>query len=197
MANTPDPKAQMPALESRITELIDDERTKLDPGVEPLSVDDELVKVARERSSDMALKNYFANASPDGQTSASMIMSQDAKFQGLLGENIAEQRFSPGAALDVNALAQSFVDTWMKSPAHKENLSFKYYSRTGVGAAVNGDTIYVTELFASDMGLKPPPDTPADGDAAAGPDKRTVTDLDHPDAPDAATPPPQPPAGPQ
>jgi hypothetical protein len=26
-----------------------------------------------------------------------------------------------------------------------------------VGAAVNGDTVYVAELFASDLGLKPKP----------------------------------------
>jgi uncharacterized protein YkwD len=177
----PDPKAQLPALETRITQLIDQERGTLDPGEQPLSVDDELVKVARQRSTDMAVKNYFANKSPDGQTSASMIMKEDAKWQGLLGENIAAQHYNPAAALDVNALAQSFVDTWMKSPAHKENLSFKSYSRTGVGAAANGDTIYVTELFASDMGLKPPPDDDAKPDSQSGTqDKRTITELAHP-----------------
>jgi len=177
----PDPKAQLPALETRIAELIDQERGQLDPGTKPLAIDEELVKVARERSSDMATKNYFANKSPDGQTSASMIMSQDAKFQGLLGENIAEQRFTPGVALDVNALAQSFVDTWMKSPAHKENLAFKYYNRTGVGAAASGDMIYVTELFATDLGLPAPKDTGKDeSDSQSDPDKRTVTELPHP-----------------
>lgn len=177
----PDPKAQLPALEMRITQLIDQERGQLDPGEKPLSVDDELVKVARLRSSDMAVKNYFANKSPDGQTSASMIMKEDAKWQGLLGENIAAQHYNPAAALDVNALAQSFVDTWMKSPAHKENLSFKAYDRTGVGAAANGDTIYVTELFASDMGLKMPDDAAKPDDQSANPDKRTITELAHPE----------------
>jgi uncharacterized protein YkwD len=179
----PDPKAQLPALESRITQLIDQERTQLDPGIKPLAVDNELVRVARQRSTDMASKNYFANKSPDGETSASLIMSEDAKFQGLLGENIAEQRYSPGAALDVNALAQSFVDTWMKSPAHKENLAFKYYNRTGVGAAASGDTIYVTELFATDLGLSAPPDPPAADEKPDSPDKRTVTELAHPAQP--------------
>jgi len=184
----PDPKAQLPALESRITQLIDAERGQLDPGIQPLAVDDELVKVARQRSGDMAAKNYFANKSPDGVTSASLIMSEDAKFQGLLGENIAEQRYSPGATLDVNALAQSFVDTWMKSPAHKENLAFKYYNRTGVGAAASGDMIYVTELFATDLGLPQPSSTDQN---PASSDKRTVTELPHP-AEETPAPPPRP-----
>ncbi len=184
----PDPAAQLPALESRITQLIDQERGTLDPGVKPLTVDDELVKVARRRSTDMAAKNYFANKSPDGETSATMIMNEDAKFQGLLGENIAAQHYDPATALDVNALAKSFVETWMKSPAHKENLAFKAYNRTGVGAAANGNTIYVTELFATNLGLAAPADDGAEGPQSGGEDKRTVTELDHP----AADAPPRP-----
>ena len=212
----PDPRSQLPALETRITELIVDERSKLDPGVQALAVDGELVKVARERSADMAAKNYVANKSPDGTTSASLLMSEDADFQGLLGENIAAERFSPAAPIDVNAMAQQFVDTWMASPAHKENLSFKFYQRTGVGAAVGNGTVYVTELFSNDLGLKPPPKTdapdadggapavaapdttPPDSTTPAAPappkpdpnDKRTVTELPHPAADDAKAPAP-------
>jgi hypothetical protein len=42
----------------------------------------------------------------------------------------------------------------MKSQPHRENLAFADYDRTGVGAAVNGDTVYVTQLFASNVGGK-------------------------------------------
>ena len=48
--------------------------------------------------------------------------------------------------------AQRFLDEWMKSQPHRENLAFADYDRTGVGAAVNGDTVYVAQLFASDLG---------------------------------------------
>ncbi len=203
----PDPRAQLPALETRITKLIDEQRGKLDPGVKTLTVDGELVKVARERSADMAAKNYVANKSPDGVTSASLLMSEDANFQGLLGENIAAERFTPGTPIDINAMAQQFVDTWMASPAHKENLAFKYYDRTGVGAAVGNGTVYVTELFSNDLGLKAPPaedetgddSAPAVGAPAVAPsdatpsvapkpdpnDKRTITELPHPTDQDA------------
>ncbi|MGH8324717.1 MAG: hypothetical protein ACRETD_13115, partial [Steroidobacteraceae bacterium] len=47
------------------------------------------------------------------------------------------------------------------SAPHRENLSFADYNRTGVGAAANGDTVYVTELFATDLGLGPHEDKPA------------------------------------
>jgi len=58
--------------------------------------------------------------------------------------------------VDVDVFAHRFVDTWLASPSHKDNLAFAGYDRSGVGAAVNGDTIYVTQLFATDLGLPKP-----------------------------------------
>jgi uncharacterized protein YkwD len=149
----PDPKTQMAALELRIFDLIQDQRHKIDPKAKMLSLDSELVGVARRRSEDMAAKNYMAHKSPDGQTSASLIMDEDSDFQGLLGENIAAQHFTTQGGVDVEGFAQRFVKTWLDSPDHKENLSFAAYDRSGVGAAVNGDTVYVTQLFATNLGL--------------------------------------------
>src|SRR6185503_9247961 len=51
--------------------------------------------------------------------------------------------------------ARRFLDEWLKSPPHKENMVFADYDHAGVGAAVNGDTVYVAILFSTDMGLKP------------------------------------------
>ncbi|MDE2629640.1 MAG: CAP domain-containing protein [Alphaproteobacteria bacterium] len=153
----PDVPAQMPALESRIYELIVAERRTLDAKAQFLSLDPELVEIARKRSSEMALRNSFANDDP--HASATMLMAQDAKFQGLIGENVAAQHFTPAAGIDVDAVAKSFVDSWLASAPHKENLGFAEYNRTGVGASANGDTIYVTQLFATDLGLSPPGDS--------------------------------------
>jgi len=151
----PDPKTLMPALEQRIVVLIADERSHLDPGAKPLVIDPELSDIARKRANDMATKNYFAHTAPNGDTSASLLMSEDARFQGLLGENMAAQHYSPSVAIDVDGMAHRFVDSWLASAPHKENLSFADYNRTGVGAAVNGDTIYVTQLFSTDLGMGP------------------------------------------
>ena|GEM_PF-526843 len=152
----PDPQTQMVALETRIFDLVQDERHKIDPGAKVLTLDSELIGVARKRSGDMAAKKYMNHIAPDGSTSASLIMDEDADFQGLLGENIAAQYYTPALGVDVDAFAHRFVDAWLASPAHRDNLSDKDYDRSGVGAAVNGDTVYVVQLFATDLGLPPP-----------------------------------------
>jgi uncharacterized protein YkwD len=160
----PNVPAQMPALESRIYALIVDERRKLDPKAQFLSLDPELVAIARKRSIGMALRNSFA--SDDPHASATMLMAEDAKFQGLIGENVAAQHFTPGAGIDVDAVAQRFVESWLASAPHKENLGFAEYDRTGVGATANRDTIYVTQLFSTDLGLGPYSDSAPPSQAA-------------------------------
>ncbi len=172
-----DPKTQMAALETRITILIEEQREKLDPKAHTLAIDPELSRIARARAQDMATKNYLAHAAPNGDTSASLLMADDAKWQGLLGENLAAQHYRVESGVDIDLFAKRFLDEWMKSQPHRDNLSFANYDRTGVGAAVNGDTVYVAQLFASDMGLPPPPDdapagivTPYDSPAAASAD---------------------------
>ncbi len=115
-----------------------------------------LMDVARKRSVDMAAKGYFEDRAPDGTTSASMVMDEDARFQGLLGVNMAAQHYTKLSGVDVDAFAHRFLDTWLASQSHKQNLAFPDYNRTGVGCAINGDTVYVTQLFATDLGLPRP-----------------------------------------
>lgn len=138
--------------------LVEAERMKIDPAAKELVPDAELAKVARARAADMAAKDYLAHVAPDGQTSATLLMAQDAKFQGLLGENLAAQHYTRQSGVTVEAFARRFLETWINSPPHRDNLAFKAYDRTGVGAAVNGDTVYVAQLFATDLGLPPPKD---------------------------------------
>jgi uncharacterized protein YkwD len=171
----PDPATQMGALESRINQLIDDERLKINPAAQALALDSELVGIARRRSEDMAKRNTFANPGADTHVSATMLMDKDALFQGLLGENIAAQHYVKQSGVDVETFAKRFVDTWLESEPHRKNLAFTDYNRTGVGAALNGDTVYVTQLFATDLGLGPYKDTAA---------PKKVTEL--PDAAEAS-----------
>jgi len=191
-APPPDPRTQMAALEARIFALVEAQRLAIDPHAKPLTFDTELATVARKHSADMAARNYLAHAGPDGRTVADDIMDEDANFQGLLGENLAAQHFAVGYLLNVESLAHRFVDSWLASPSHKNNLAFAAYDRSGVGAAVSGDTVYVTDLFATDLGLQP---------AQADPKTRKVTQFADPgsarDAPaPKAAPPPPPPADP-
>ena len=150
-----DPQAELPALESRIFSLINDQRRALDPNAKPLALDSELVGVARRRSTDMAARNAYADASGDPHISASRLMAEDAQFEGLLGENVEAQRYSKAAGIDVEQCAIRVVASWMASPSHKENLAFADYARTGIGAALNGDTIFITQLFATQATFRP------------------------------------------
>jgi uncharacterized protein YkwD len=176
----PDPKTQMGALETRIAILVEEQRHRLDPKAKSLAIDPELSKIARARAGDMAAKNYLAHAAPNGDTSASLLMAQDEQWQGLLGENLAAQHYTKLGGVTVNEFAQRFLDEWLKSPPHRDNMVFASYDHAGVGAAVNGDTVYVAVLFSTDMGLKP---RGPQGPASA------VTSWENPAAA-AATPPP-------
>ncbi|MGH6873047.1 MAG: CAP domain-containing protein [Rhizomicrobium sp.] len=155
-----DPHTQMVALETRIFELVQDERRKLDPAAKTLAMDSELVGVARKRSADMAAKDYMQHAGPDGTTSTTLIMDQDADFQGLLGENIAAQYYTPRLGVDVDAFAKKFVAIWEASPDNRAMFTTPQYDRSGVGAAVNDNEVFVVQLFATNLGLPPPPHDP-------------------------------------
>lgn len=146
----------MRALERNIYQLVEQEREKIDPHAKPLKLDPELSAIARMRSRDMAATHHMAHESPDGETSAKLIMAADPNFQGVLGENIAAQYFTTRRGINVVTFAKRFVDTWLASKSHRDNLAFPAYDHTGVGAAVSGTTIYVTQLFSSTLGLKPP-----------------------------------------
>jgi len=151
-----DPATQMQPLENRVFTLVVNERKRIDPAAKPLLLDPMLMDVARKRSVDMAAKGYFEDRAPDGTTSASMVMEEDARFQGLLGVNMAAQHYTKQSGVDVEAFARRFLETWLGSQSHRQNLAFPDYNRTGIGCAINGDTVYVTQLFATDLGLPPP-----------------------------------------
>lgn len=174
----------MGALENRIAVLVEEERHRIDPKARPLAFDPELSTVARARARDMADKNYLAHQGPDGATSATLLMKADAQWQGLLGENLAAQHYTKQGGVAVDEFARRFLDEWLKSPPHRDNMAFVNYDHAGVGAAVNDNTVYVTVLFSTDLGL-PPPKT--DGPAS------TVTKLDDPSSatqPAGSPPPP-------
>ena len=176
----PDPKTQMQALEARIADLVEAQRLKLDPSAKPLVLDDELSRIARQRAEDMAAKNYLAHAAPNGDTSATLLMAQDAQWQGLLGENLAAQHYTLQSGVAVDDFAQRFLDTWVNSPAHRDNLAFAGYNRTGVGAAVNGDTVYVAQLFATDLGMGPHIDKDPPGAITSFDSPKAATEVPEP-----------------
>jgi uncharacterized protein YkwD len=151
----PSPQAQMSALKERLFVLVEAERHRLNGEAKPLILDPELMRAAQSHSDDMASKRSFDTGNPNGNLAINTLLA-DPKFRGFVGENSAAQYFTPGARIDPDAYARGFLDIWLKSPDHRMNLMYPAFDKTGIGIAVNGDTIYAAELFATDLGLAEP-----------------------------------------
>lgn len=145
------PHQQIAELERRIFVLVERDRLKTNPSAKPLVLDPELTAVARTHSEDMAREHFLGHRAPNGETTARLIMARDKSFQGLLGENIAAQYYTKAAGININTYAKRFVKTWMLSKSHRDNLAFSDYTQTGVGVAMNGHEVFVTQLFADAM----------------------------------------------
>jgi uncharacterized protein YkwD len=114
---------------------------RLAAGLPALQLDGRLVTVARERSNDMAVNNYFAHTSPTGETAFS-IMDRYGIPYGWAGENLARNNYP-----DSEAVAVALQD-WMASQGHRDNILSPHYSLIGVGAAVDASGMkYFTLVF--------------------------------------------------
>jgi len=156
MPAPPHPKLQeqLATLKVRLFELVEAER--MQAGANPLVLDPERVVAAQAHSEDMAKKRSFDTMNPDGNLALNTLLSTQPKFVGFFAENSAAQYFTPSLGIDPDAVAKGFLQIWLKSPTHKSNLTYKDFDRTGIGVAVNGNAIYVSEVFTSDLGLAEP-----------------------------------------
>jgi uncharacterized protein YkwD len=143
------------ALKERLFVLVEAERHRLNNAARPLILDPELMRAAQTHCDDMALKHSFDTGNPNGNLAINTLLA-DPKFRGFVGENSAAQYFTPGMRINAEAYARGFLDIWLKSPDHKMNLIYPAFDKTGIGIAVNGNTIYAAELFATDLGLPEP-----------------------------------------
>jgi Uncharacterized protein with SCP/PR1 domains len=126
-------------LEKQAFAEINDLRAK--NGTPQLVWSDEVAKVARLHSNNMAEQKFFSHRGLDG----SMVDDRADKF-GLsewreIGENIAFVR-------DVARPVDLAVEKWMESPAHRQNLLNKAWSESAIGIAIATDgTVYFTQVF--------------------------------------------------
>ena len=161
-AGMPPPRPQLtPALlaavQARLYAYVSAERMRLNADAKPLRLDPELTAAAQAHSDDMAKRRAF-DASNDANTNiAIQRLMVNPKFQGYVGENSAMQYFTPEAGIDPDAVARVFLELWLKSPEHRDHIAFAGFDRTGVGIAANDNEIFAAEIFATDLGLAPPP----------------------------------------
>ncbi|OGO76846.1 MAG: hypothetical protein A2Y23_08110, partial [Clostridiales bacterium GWB2_37_7] len=97
------------ALESEVVKLVNIERSK--NGLQPLTENWQLSRVARYKSADMAAKNYFGHESPTYGSPFRMMESFGIKYSSA-GENLAYGQKTP----------QQVMTAWMNSPGHRSNI---------------------------------------------------------------------------
>jgi uncharacterized protein YkwD/uncharacterized membrane protein required for colicin V production len=110
--------------EARMLELVNRERAKV--GAPPLVIDQTLVAVAREHSTDMWERGYFAHTNPDGLDPFDRMEAGGATFL-IAGENLA---FAPTVGLAHWGL--------MNSEGHKRNILDPRFGRIGIGVIDGG-----------------------------------------------------------
>lgn len=111
--------------EQEVLRLTNVERKK--QGLKPLKLDKKLAKVAREKSVDMAVNDYFSHVSPTYGSPFDMMTSFGVKYYSA-GENIARGQTSP----------QEVVQAWMASVGHKENILHPEFTHIGIGFSDDG-----------------------------------------------------------
>jgi uncharacterized protein YkwD len=128
-------------LEQRAFELVNAERIR--HGESPLVWDEDLCRLAREHSSNMAEKRFFDHVTPDGRDMVARARSQGIRGWHALAENIAlNQGFDDPAGLA--------VERWMQSTKHRTNILYAAFNRSAIGIARAADgTIYLTQDFVS------------------------------------------------
>ncbi|GGK04011.1 hypothetical protein GCM10007063_27920 [Lentibacillus kapialis] len=116
---------QLNEFEQQVVELTNQERQA--QGLDPLKVDAELSKVAREKSRDMAENNYFSHDSPNYGSPFDMMKQYGISYQ-TAGENIARGQRTP----------EQVVNGWMNSEGHRENIMNPDFTHIGVGYVEQG-----------------------------------------------------------
>ncbi len=128
----PQVDSKVASFEAEVIRLVNEIRAE--NGLQPLTANWELSRVARYKSQDMLDKGYFAHNSPTYGTPFQMIKAFGLSFR-TAGENIAKGYATP----------QAVVNGWMNSSGHRANILNSSYKQIGVGYVAKGN--YWTQMF--------------------------------------------------
>lgn len=148
------------AVEALIHERINDIRAE--HNLSELSYNVDLAVVAHEHSVHMAEADFFAHEDPDGNGPADRVEADDNVSCDGVGENLAQaywqQQFTnyDGETIRLDTeeeLAQWFVDAWMDSEGHRENILQDEWDEQGLGVHLDDDgRVFATQKFCHDAG---------------------------------------------
>lgn len=127
------------AQENEVIRLVNVARSNA--GLELLTANWQLSRVARYKSADMAQNAYFGHTSMNYGSPFQMMESFGLNFSAA-GENIAYGQSTP----------QEVMNDWMNSPGHRSNILNPTYTQIGVGLAKdNNGVCYWTQEFIKPM----------------------------------------------
>lgn len=118
--------------EKEVVRLVNEIRAE--NGLQALTYDWELSRVARYKSQDMKDNKYFSHTSPTYGSPFQMIKNFGITYRSA-GENIAKGYATP----------QAVVNGWMNSSGHRANILNASFNRIGVGYVASGN--YWTQMF--------------------------------------------------
>ena len=127
-------------IEQAIFTRVNAERTSR--GLEPLSYNNTMQKYARIKSKDMGDRGYFAHENPEGELITAQ-MKRDGVTYNAWGENIAYIQGNQSNS----SLAEQFMNNWMNSQGHRENILSSNFESIGIGVYKIGNTYYATQEF--------------------------------------------------
>jgi uncharacterized protein YkwD len=123
---------------SEIAGIINSARNNI--GGASLAQDKALNEVAKQRSDDMAGRDYFSHTTPEGKNIYNFLAEKGIPY-ATAGENI--QFCSPPST----ASPMLFFNTWMDSDMHRANILNGNFTKIGIGISSNNDKLFIVLVF--------------------------------------------------
>jgi uncharacterized protein YkwD len=159
-----EPEIRIPDLERHVHDLINKERTK--KKATTLRFDEQLARIARAHSADMAKRKFFSHVNPSGKnaTERGKLAGYGCRktYAGYFTEGLAENIYQGNLYgriritgnkrsydwYSAEEIASDAVEGWMDSAGHRRNILDKTYERTGIGIAIDSeDKVFFTQVF--------------------------------------------------
>lgn len=137
------------------------ERGKM--GLSPLSLDDELEKIAQSYAEKMAALRFIGHTDPEGNDQNDRAQAagytiyryhDDGSLWRIgVGENLAKMPTGSVAfqgyinPTDPDSISGAIMKSWLESSGHRKNMMDPYADRLGIGVAYDGHYYYAVQEF--------------------------------------------------
>lgn len=132
------PNVRVESVEAASFELVNIERQS-SGHMDRLNRNNAVAQLARQYAEQMRDEGFFAHTAPDG-TSLRMRLDKAGVEYSAAAENLVKVTNSADPAAYAHTLL-------LQQPQHRENMLDQKYELLGVGAAKEGDTVWITQIY--------------------------------------------------